>query len=127
MFSMSTHRNYHDYDARQVSCFTIPGILTLLAIITYALRGFTRIKIVKHFGPEDWCCLVALCADIALTAIIFAETYYGMGLHIQDVDLATTSMMFKVGKMVKIVQGRAPANIPISSSFGLVSGYTTSP
>lgn len=87
----------HTYDSRQKLCFIIPAVVTLLAIITYAARVFTRIKIVKIFGPEDWLCLVAVCASVVLTALVFAETYYGMGLHVADINPATASTMYKVG------------------------------
>jgi len=85
------------YDSRQKTCFIIPAIVTIIAILTYAARVFTRIKIVKIFGPEDWLCLVAVCASIVLTALVFAETYYGMGLHVADINPATASTMYRVG------------------------------
>jgi hypothetical protein len=84
------------YTARQQTCFAVPAVFTILAIVAYATRVFTRMRIVKYFGPEDWTCLVALCSSIVLTALVFAETYYGMGLHIQDIKPETTSTMFKV-------------------------------
>ena len=87
----------HSYDSRQKTCFIIPAVITIVAIITYAARVFTRVKIVKIFGPEDWLCLAAVCASIVLTALVFAETYYGMGLHITDINPATASTMYRVG------------------------------
>jgi len=90
------------YDSRQKTCFIIPSIVTILAIITYAVRVFTRVKIVEIFGPEDWLCLVAVCASIILTALVFAETYYGMGLHIADINPATASTMYRVGISVTL-------------------------
>jgi hypothetical protein len=85
------------YTARQRTCFAVPAVFTILAIIAYATRVFTRMRIVKYFGPEDWTCLVALLSSIVLTALIFGETYYGQGLHIEDVNPETASTMFKVG------------------------------
>jgi hypothetical protein len=90
----------HIYDSRQKLCFIIPAIVTTVAILTYAARVFTRLRIVKIFGPEDWLCLVAVCASIVLTALVFAETYYGMGLHVADINPATASTMYRVGIFV---------------------------
>lgn len=87
---------YHDYNTRQISCFIVPAVLTFVAILTFIARAFTRIRLVKRFGPEDWACAVALCASIILSALIFAETYYGNGVHINQINPDTAMTMFRL-------------------------------
>jgi len=89
-------RDYHNYNSRQLSCFVIPAVLTFVAILTFIARAFTRIRLVKRFGAEDWACLVALCASIVLSALIFAETYYGNGVHIDQINPYSAMMMFRL-------------------------------
>lgn len=118
--------NDRDYNSRQISCLVIPPVFTFVAIVTYILRAFTRIRIVKHFGPEDWACLVALCASIVLTALVCAETVYGLGLHVDQIDMSTASTMFTLFYMSVWIYNIALSMTKISILLQYIRLFVTS-
>ncbi|KAK3395257.1 hypothetical protein B0H63DRAFT_386009 [Podospora didyma] len=65
-----------------IACTTIMLCLSLLAV---ALRFYTRGKLMRAIGREDWCVLVALFFCIASTSLIFAEVHFALGQHIAAV------------------------------------------
>jgi len=56
----------------------------VIATIAVALRIFTRIKIVKALGSDDWLILAALACSWVFMAMIIEQVHYGLGRHIYN-------------------------------------------
>ncbi|KAK6533901.1 hypothetical protein TWF281_005246 [Arthrobotrys megalospora] len=64
---------------------TVPLVLLAFSIVVVGLRVWTRARMVKFFGMDDWWILGALASDIAGTMLAVAGTFRGEGSHIADV------------------------------------------
>ena len=66
--------------AIQVVCIVFP----IVAAIFVALRSYTRVRIVRWFGADDWVAVATLVTSIAYSVCIAIDTHHGMGMHIWD-------------------------------------------
>ncbi|KAF3244806.1 hypothetical protein TWF217_010646 [Orbilia oligospora] len=65
---------------------TVPLVLLALSIVVVGLRVWTRARMVKFFGMDDWWILGALASNTAGTVLSVAGTFRGEGSHINDVE-----------------------------------------
>ncbi|KAK5164648.1 uncharacterized protein LTR77_009854 [Saxophila tyrrhenica] len=66
---------------------------TLLATLVVAARWYTRCRIAKCTGPDDWIILLSLILSIAMTALIGAEVHSGVGRYDADVPATTVAKL----------------------------------
>lgn len=59
----------------------------VISTIAVALRIFTRAKIVKALGSDDWLILLALAFSWMLSATMVEQVRYGLGRHIKTLSL----------------------------------------
>ncbi|KAI1298368.1 hypothetical protein F5Y03DRAFT_270258 [Xylaria venustula] len=59
-------------------------ILLVLSIVTFALRTYTRLGLMKTWGLEDWCMSLAAIAFILFAASAITGVHYGTGRHHKD-------------------------------------------
>ncbi|KAK6337746.1 hypothetical protein TWF696_001227 [Orbilia brochopaga] len=81
---MYVHPGHIPNDNKEI--LTAPLVLLALSIIFVGLRLWTRAKMVKFLGPDDWWILGALASDIAGTMLSVAGTFKGEGNHIYDLE-----------------------------------------
>ncbi|PVH80998.1 hypothetical protein DL98DRAFT_560006 [Cadophora sp. DSE1049] len=73
------------YDATAlIACI---GVFLPLAVITSAIRIYTRSRIVSDLAIDDYLMLMALACSIVLTGFILNLLNYGLGKHLYDVPL----------------------------------------
>ncbi|KAG4415497.1 hypothetical protein IFR04_011369 [Cadophora malorum] len=73
------------YDATAlIACI---GVFLALAVITSAIRIYTRSRIVSELAIDDYLMLMALACSIVLTGFILNLLNYGLGKHLYDVPL----------------------------------------
>ncbi|KAK0101938.1 hypothetical protein ONS95_001253 [Cadophora gregata] len=73
------------YDAAAlIACI---GVFLSLAVITSAIRMYTRSRIVSDLAIDDYLMLIALVCSIVLTGFILNLLNYGLGKHMYDVPL----------------------------------------
>ncbi|KAF2016638.1 hypothetical protein BU24DRAFT_492692 [Aaosphaeria arxii CBS 175.79] len=68
---------------------------TILSSICVALRFFTRIKLVRELGLEDWFILVSMCLSICMAACQVMQAKWGNGRHMIFLDLTAAVMILK--------------------------------
>lgn len=88
--------NYVDpKDVRGPQLPIITFVLFPIALVTVALRIFTRLFISKSFGSDDWFLLAAIIPTAACAALtLLAVQRWGWNRHIWDVppDLVTLGL-----------------------------------
>ncbi|KAK6337161.1 hypothetical protein TWF718_009945 [Orbilia javanica] len=81
---------------RQLSMYIIDIVFFVLAVVMVAMRIYTRVFIIRRFGLDDWCIVMALISVAAFTALQFCFLIYGgVGYHIWDVTPEQLNYCFK--------------------------------
>ncbi|KAF2143981.1 uncharacterized protein K452DRAFT_285184 [Aplosporella prunicola CBS 121167] len=60
----------------------------ILSSLVVAMRLFTRYRILRNAGPDDWLVVVAHLCNVALTVTICGQVHYGMGHHTSELSRA---------------------------------------
>ncbi|KAF3161440.1 hypothetical protein TWF106_001087 [Orbilia oligospora] len=81
---MYVHPGHISNDNKAI--LTVPLALLALSIVVVGLRVWTRARMVKFFGMDDWWILGALASNTAGTMLSVAGTFRGEGSHINDVE-----------------------------------------
>ncbi|KAK6507941.1 hypothetical protein TWF481_006361 [Arthrobotrys musiformis] len=81
---------------RQLSMYIIDIVFFVLAVVMVMMRIYTRLFIVRRFGLDDWCIVMALISVAGFTALQFCFLIYGgVGYHIWDVTPEQLNYCFK--------------------------------
>jgi hypothetical protein len=56
-------------ESRQAGVYAVAVIFWVLAAFFVALRSYTRAHMLRIFGPEDWCLIVALVCESDLNHV----------------------------------------------------------
>ncbi|RVD89555.1 uncharacterized protein DFL_000558 [Arthrobotrys flagrans] len=81
---------------RQLSMYIIDIIFFILAVVMVMMRIYTRVFIIRRFGLDDWCIVMALISVAGFTALQFCFLIYGgVGYHIWDVTPEQLHYCFK--------------------------------
>lgn len=68
----------------------------LIGCTFLVLRLYTRTRIIKVFGPSDWCIAFAGLCAAGVTASIIEQAARGAGKHSWDIDLKQVPWMTRV-------------------------------
>ncbi|KAK6343677.1 hypothetical protein TWF730_011266 [Orbilia blumenaviensis] len=81
---------------RQLSMYIIDIVFFVLAVVMVLMRIYTRVFIIRRFGLDDWCIVMALISVAGFTALQFCFLIYGgVGFHIWDVSPEQLHYCFK--------------------------------
>lgn len=73
----------------------VVGILFLvLSTLFVVLRLYTRIRIVKNVGLDDYLIVVAVLVNIPFVGLALAQNHLGGGNHLWDIPLSSFSPHF---------------------------------
>lgn len=71
------------------------SIFTGLATVAVALRLFTRLRVVRTAGWDDWLIVLALLTDYVFFAFAILETHYGLGTSRNDLTQSQITKQLK--------------------------------
>lgn len=77
-----TNPDYHSGGIVPLACVFIP-----LAAIFMALRVYTKVRIIKVFGLEDWTIIIAYLCTIFISIDCLVQQKYGNGIHEWDITV----------------------------------------
>ncbi|KAL2067081.1 hypothetical protein VTL71DRAFT_1505 [Oculimacula yallundae] len=63
------------------------GVFLPLAVLTSAIRIYTRTRIISELAVDDYLMLLALACSVMLTGFILNLLNYGLGKHLYDVPI----------------------------------------
>ncbi|KAL9597906.1 MAG: hypothetical protein Q9219_004859 [cf. Caloplaca sp. 3 TL-2023] len=86
---------YHSGGIVPLACVFIP-----LAAIFMALRVYTKVRIIKVFGLEDWTIIVAYLCTVFISIDCLVQQKYGNGIHEWDITLAKLIPYSKVRTII---------------------------
>ncbi|PNS14421.1 hypothetical protein CAC42_3707 [Sphaceloma murrayae] len=77
------HMDIHHYYFADRRSFALAVLIlfTFASTFTIALRIYTRTRLIKAFGPDDWVMVVAQLGFFHYLGFQFAEIVFGTGLH----------------------------------------------
>ncbi|KAI9841942.1 MAG: hypothetical protein M1838_003338 [Thelocarpon superellum] len=55
--------------------------ITVLALLTVCARIFTRVKVVRYVGPDDYAACAAMALSLIALALVIAQVHFGAGQH----------------------------------------------
>ena len=100
---------------------TIDAIIdtfTVLALLFVGLRMYTRLKVVKNFGPEDWLIIAAGVMSVLVCSSIHFGMLHGAGRH-YDTLSATQIMHSLQVRLSSSTSSTSHAGRHDTSRFGL--------
>lgn len=72
------------------------AITWLIGLTLVVLRLYTRTRIIKVFGPTDWCIAFSVLCAAGVTASYFEQVARGSGKHSWQLDPAQIPLMTRV-------------------------------
>jgi hypothetical protein len=76
-----------------IACAIITWLIGLTFVV---LRFYTRIRIIKVFGPSDWCIAFAALCAAGVTASSVEQAARGAGKHAWNIDPMQVPLMTRV-------------------------------
>ncbi|KAI1277432.1 hypothetical protein F5Y07DRAFT_362937 [Xylaria sp. FL0933] len=73
-----------DIPNRGPELMTVCIIMLTLSVITFSLRTYTRLALVKTWGLEDWCMSLAAISFVLFITSALTGVHYGTGRHFTD-------------------------------------------
>ncbi|KAL9027317.1 MAG: hypothetical protein Q9196_004142 [Gyalolechia fulgens] len=80
--------NFDNPDYRSGGIVPLACIFIPWAAIFMALRVYTKVRIIKVFGLEDWTIIVAYLCTLFLSIDCLVQQKYGNGIHEWDITIA---------------------------------------
>ncbi|EPS41672.1 hypothetical protein H072_4420 [Dactylellina haptotyla CBS 200.50] len=81
---VQVHPGHIPNDNKEI--LTVPLVLLAFSIIIVSTRIWTRVRMIRFFGMDDWWILGALASNITATTLSVAGTFKGEGSHINDLE-----------------------------------------
>ncbi|CZR65357.1 related to L-fucose permease [Phialocephala subalpina] len=107
--------NYTDPATRGPENIIITLIFYPLVCLIVGIRIYTRLRISKSFGPDDWLILAALFPTTAFAIIsLVAEIHFGWNRHIWDVRADTITAGLKIVLAMEVLFGVATTLTKVS-------------
>lgn len=70
--------------------------LVIAAVVSFCLRAFVRLRMVKSFGVDDWFMLLATITFTVFCTCVITGVHYGTGRHFADLLLANRQRAMEV-------------------------------
>ena len=87
-----------DNESRGSQSIAVSIAFTAVAAAFLSLRLWTRLAIVRNFGPEDWIIIAACILSVGNTVAVAFEVHYGQGHHINTLSIDSIVNILKVSR-----------------------------
>ncbi|KAF4556675.1 Hypothetical protein D9617_1g085540 [Elsinoe fawcettii] len=115
--------HYFTADRRTFALATLV-IFTVLSTFTTVLRVYTRTRIIKAFGSDDWAMVIAQLGFYHYLGFQFAEVAFGTGLRRSDLTIENAEMGLKYWYFCAIAYSLTTAFVKITIGLFLLR-FTT--
>lgn len=95
MFRDHMDKNHYYAGDRRTFALATLIVFTFLSTITTILRIYTRTRIIKAFGSDDWVMMIAQLGFFHYLGFQFAEVVYGTGLRRDQLTIENAEMGLK--------------------------------
>ncbi|KAI0099088.1 hypothetical protein GGR51DRAFT_576464 [Nemania sp. FL0031] len=106
-------------ESRSYQLYILIAVLTALVVVIISLRLYTRLRITRSFGMDDWFCIAATILTLSYSALILKLLWRPgggiLGIHLWDAPLTHLVEYFK-GALAESILVRL-ANITIKIAF----------
>jgi len=102
---------------KALQLFTVTIAFLVLAWVAVCLRCFTRLKIIKAFGLDDYLMIISLLVFTVFCSCQLAGIHYGMGRHNVDVAAPDVAQALKYQILCEIFYFADTALIKLSIGF----------
>jgi len=116
-------KDHRSNESNGLECIAVSIASTAVAAVSLSLRLWTRLSIVRNFGPEDWIILAAFVLSVGNTIAVGFEVLYGQGHH---VDTLEADSIVKILKVRRHRHRQEMLLTPVSSLSMAVSRYILS-
>lgn len=72
-------------EGRSLSIFVVPLVFLVISLVAVSLRCFVRLKVVRSFGWDDVCMVLAMLIDTMFAICGMLGAVYGMGREFEDI------------------------------------------
>jgi len=103
--------------ANALQLFAVTIVFLVLSWVTVSLRCFTRLKIVKAFGLDDYLIVISLLVFTGFCGCQLAGIHYGIGRHNVDVAVPDLVQALKYQILCEILYFADTALIKLSVGF----------
>ncbi|KAK5267249.1 hypothetical protein LTR99_006436 [Exophiala xenobiotica] len=93
------------------TCVVVSLIFTILSILFFTARIYTRVTVIRRFGIDDYLLGLSLATTIILTSLIVWQSRNGLGLDVDELTEDQLSVIRKATWATKLVYPLAAMSV----------------